>query len=182
MATAYLITYGTDPADRLAAYRFPNSAAAQRAQLVPTGGCAYVVETPADVTLSSWVLLAVYNGLSGKPPVARFSDRQAGARRLLELLGTVAQDGPALPEPTKEKSVSDNETEAAKRGRASKYKPTDRIKVLAEENPRREGSKGNARFSLYRDGMTVENYLSAGGEMPGLIFDVNKKWVAVEAT
>lgn len=192
MTTAYLIVYGADPSDRLAAYKFTSRAAAHAASLtdlvprVPpgaaAGGCAYVVENPADVTFGGALLLAVYNGLSGKPPVGRFADRAAGVKRLMCLLETAAQDGPEPQQTEEKKTVAKSESNGdATRGRATKYKPTDTIKVLVDANPRREGSKANARFALYRDGMTVEEFLAAGGPMPGLIFDVNHNWIAVEA-
>jgi hypothetical protein len=102
--TTYLIVYGADPSDRLAAYRFVSRAAAHAASLpaaglvpgVPpgatAGGCAYVVENPADVTFGGALLLKVYNGLSGKPPVARFEDRAAGVKRLMCLLETASTE------------------------------------------------------------------------------------------
>lgn len=36
-----------------------------------------------------------------------------------------------------------------------------RIRVLASENPKREGSDSSVRFDQYRTGMTVQEYIDA---------------------
>ena len=38
---------------------------------------------------------------------------------------------------------------------------TKKVKVLADKNPKKEGSKAAARFALYKTGQTVEAYLTA---------------------
>ena len=113
--TTYLIVYGTDPSDRLAAYAFTDREQAVRASVscvVPSvssdgkpgvGGCALVVETENDITLSKAGMVVVARNLSGGGP-AHVSDRASGAKRLLEVLAKHAQpiaaprnDEPAIP-------------------------------------------------------------------------------------
>lgn len=126
--TAYLIVYGADPADRLAAYSFSTRVAARAASLSglvprvpvdgPAGGCAYVVETAEDVTFGGRLLVTVFNHLAGGS-VQRFKDRPAGVKRLLDLLPKVAQPGPATNQPEEEKKMSEEKTTngVARRGR-----------------------------------------------------------------
>ncbi len=59
------------------------------------------------------------------------------------------------------------------------------IRLLVKENPKREGSKSFPRYALYRDGMTVAEYLEAveklGGSSADLRWDVQRKYIALEA-
>jgi len=52
-----------------------------------------------------------------------------------------------------------------------------RIKVLAPNNPKREGSKSRLRFDLYRTGMTIAEYYLAceqAGQNPRIFhWDIN---------
>ena len=43
---------------------------------------------------------------------------------------------------------------------------------LAPGNPRRPGSKAHGRFGLYRTGMTVREYLEAGGLIGDIYCDI----------
>jgi hypothetical protein len=106
---AYLIVYGRDPSDRLAAYSFPDRRAAAAAHLAPSvpvdgygrfdptrepkpgvGGCSYIVEIEADFApFQGKRLVDVYNGLAATT-VTRFETRAIGIRRLMELLPRVA--------------------------------------------------------------------------------------------
>lgn len=109
--TAYLIVYGADPTDRFAAYSYPTRAAAQRAslpgsRLVPrvppgaaAGGCAYVVETEADVAFGGNLLIGVVNGLTAARGVVvkKFETRGVGVRRLLAALAEHAILGVDTP-------------------------------------------------------------------------------------
>lgn len=132
--TAYLIVYGSTPADRLAAYSFVTREAARLASLptngltprVPpegaAGGCAYVVENEADVTFTGRLLIDVFNGLTDSG-VKKFENREVGVKRLMAI----------LPQVSKEKTVSDPVPETdppKKRGRAS---PEGRTMTMAQQ-------------------------------------------------
>lgn len=54
------------------------------------------------------------------------------------------------------------------------------ITVLAKENPKRPGSKAHARFALYRTGMTVGEWLEAGGTMSCLAYDLEHEFIEVK--
>ncbi len=159
--TAYLIVYGATPSDRFAAYSFETRAAARLASTPsgnltprvppdgPAGGCAYVIEREEDVTFNGKLLVDVFNALT-ESGVKKFESRAAGVKRLVACLPIAARRGDDLTNvPTKEKIVSENETETATkapRGRKmaeskpadpAKFKPgrirsgTDRHRILA---------------------------------------------------
>src|ERR1041385_9312414 len=100
----YLIVSGETPADRFAASSSPPREAARVASLPPArlvpgvppgfhaGGCAYVVETEADVTFSGHLLVDVFNALTDSG-VKKFESRAAGVKRLFTALTTTAKPG-----------------------------------------------------------------------------------------
>jgi hypothetical protein len=194
--TAYLIAYGQDPSDRFAAYSFPDRITARLASLpvgaaltpgVPpgshAGGCAYVIETEADVTFSGQLLVDVFNALT-ESGVKKFESRAIGMKRLMAVLATTARDGSALIPaaevsavvipPTKENKVSDTN------GRAPKHPTTSIINLLADKNPKRDGSAAHGRFAAYQTGMTVEAALAAGVTRGDLAYDAKHGYIEVK--
>lgn len=65
-------------------------------------------------------------------------------------------------------------TEPAKKTR-SKYDLAATIKVLVDKNPKRGTARG--RFDLYKEGMTVREYLKAGGLTRDLRADLDWKHI-----
>lgn len=55
------------------------------------------------------------------------------------------------------------------------------IRVLATENPKRAGSRAAKEWELYRDGMTVRDYLQAGGSRAGIKWDADREFIRVES-
>jgi hypothetical protein len=53
------------------------------------------------------------------------------------------------------------------------------ITLLVKENPKRKGSACYPRFDLYEDGMTVADYIAAGGRKADIKWDVDKKFIEV---
>lgn len=90
---------------------------------------------------------------------------------------------PATSKPGKSKKAASaakakpNGNAATDRGRPSTFDVSKTIKVVAEENPRREGSKGYENWAIIKryDGKTVEGYLKAGGGTDHLRWDINHK-------
>ena len=71
----------------------------------------------------------------------------------------------------------------ASNGDASAKTPiaeTGRIRLLVDKNPKRPTASAHARFALYRDGMTVAEFLAAGGTRADLSWDRTKHFVAIE--
>lgn len=65
----------------------------------------------------------------------------------------------------------------ARRGKEPTIPDTAKIKLLVNENPKRGASA--ERFALYRNGMTVADYLEAGGKRADISWDVNKGFIEV---
>jgi len=55
------------------------------------------------------------------------------------------------------------------------------IKILVEENPKREGSKTFERFKLYRNGMTVKQALEKGVTSADIRYDVEHEYIKLTA-
>jgi hypothetical protein len=71
-------------------------------------------------------------------------------------------------------------TETKSRGRAGKFASDAKIKLLVKENPKKAGSKARTRFALYKDGMTVGQFLSAGGLRIDLEWDAKHAFIAIK--
>lgn len=56
-----------------------------------------------------------------------------------------------------------------------------KITVLAEKNPKREGTESYDRFKLYKTGMTVAAFLDKGGKSIDLSYDAKKGYIKVDA-
>lgn len=54
------------------------------------------------------------------------------------------------------------------------------IKVLVDKNPRREGTNAYGHFARIKDGMTVQDYVDAGGDLGYLSYDIRHEHVALE--
>jgi hypothetical protein len=117
-------------------------------------------------------LVSIYNSVSGKEPVKKFSTKGVALDRTWSALKNVEH----VPEVKLDSGV----------GRC-KYPGHAKIKLLKEECPRRDGTHGAANWALYRDGMTVADYLDALKESPlsahgckHFYWDVAKEFVEVE--
>ena len=65
-------------------------------------------------------------------------------------------------------------------GRTSKFAGK-KIVVLAEENPRREGTHGHKTFQLYKGKPTYEQVIAKGGRRQDVAFDLEKKYIKLVA-
>jgi hypothetical protein len=57
--------------------------------------------------------------------------------------------------------------------------PIPKIRILAPSNPKKPGSNAWRRFNLYKDGMTVSEFLRAGGTRSDLHYDVDHKFIDI---
>jgi len=55
-----------------------------------------------------------------------------------------------------------------------------KIIVLVEENPKRNNTLAAERFALYENGMTVEEYVAAGGRTGDIAHDVAAGYIELE--
>jgi hypothetical protein len=95
-------------------------------------------------------------------------------KRHLDTLGAVMGIAPApqpaaQPEPQPEPQPATQLTDFGNGKRSSAQQRT--ITVLVAANPKRPGSATHARFELYRTGMTVAEFLAAGGRSVDLAWD-----------
>jgi hypothetical protein len=67
---------------------------------------------------------------------------------------------------------------AGTRGRAPNIDGSAKIKVLVKENPKRAAAA--ERFALYKNGMTVDEYLVAGGKRADVNWDVAQGFIEVK--
>ena len=66
----------------------------------------------------------------------------------------------------------------AGRGRTPNILGTAKIKVLVKDNPKRAAAA--ERFALYKSGMTVDEYIAAGGTRADVNWDVKQQFIEVK--
>jgi hypothetical protein len=54
------------------------------------------------------------------------------------------------------------------------------IRLLRPENPRRKDSETYRRYALYRNGMTIGDFLAAGGSLGDVRWDEKRENIRVE--
>ena len=146
-------------------------------------------------------LVTFYNTNSGKPAIKKFSDRATAEKRCAALPPVKVETTPVridsrvklpvAPAPkskSPKKVVSQGEKVApapAKKVVSQGEKVVAhnsvlglKIKVIAKTNPK----KGTAalRYDLYEDGMTVEEYVSAGGQVRDVCWDRKQGWISTK--
>ena len=55
------------------------------------------------------------------------------------------------------------------------------IRLLTTHNPKRAGTEGHVRFALYRDGMSVAQFLAAGGRRADVRWDQERNFIRLDA-
>ena len=71
------------------------------------------------------------------------------------------------------------EGQAERTGRPPATPPESVIDIVVTENPKRPGSASFDRFALYRNGMTVAQYLEAGGHRSDLNWDESRDFIRI---
>lgn len=85
----------------------------------------------------------------------------------------------------KEKNaVKAKKAKSEESGDARRINPDLKIKLLVDENPKREGSRSYKEFELYKDGMTVGELLKKGEKIDfrtsALRWDVAHEFIALK--
>ena len=98
-----------------------------------------------------------------------------------------AKKSPAkAPAPVKGKPEAKAPVKAAKEpaekaapmgSRALKSFSGKKIQLVEKTNPKREGSAAHGKYALYKDGMTTEKFLEAGGTAADLAYDSKKGYI-----
>lgn len=84
----------------------------------------------------------------------------------------------AAPAPAKKAAKTAAPAETGGRGRQPNVSGSAKIKVLSAENPKR--GTAAERFALYKNGMTVDEYIAAGGKRADVNWDVSKGFIEVK--
>lgn len=96
----------------------------------------------------------------------------------------VATAKKAAAAPVKNKAADKKEAAPAKdkkaaAPRAGKFAESDKIVVLAKENPKRANTKAHANFELYKKSKTVGDFIKAGGDTGYMGFDHKSGFIKV---
>lgn len=87
----------------------------------------------------------------------------------------------------KEAAKTESKKEAP--AKTAKYADADTIHMLSDKdgkaygkdnNPKREGSASAQRFALYKDGMSVKQFVDKGGKLADISWDVSKGFIKIE--
>lgn len=149
-----------------------------------------------DVLLNSGKdrLLQIYNK-NADFPKADFSDDAEASEFVAKLLTNFKlEDIPMAKRNPKNDNGADSGADPATgadpvqgavsqetaKSRGSRIPKTAVIHLKTDKNPKREGSAAHGRFALYKDGMTVGEFLEAGGTMGDINFDAGKEFIALE--
>ena len=66
------------------------------------------------------------------------------------------------------------------RGRPSTIDQKAKIQILVKKNPKREGTKGHQQFALYKQKMTVAEFMEVGGDPRTLHWDIKKEYISLQ--
>lgn len=88
-----------------------------------------------------------------------------------------APEAKAAPAKSTKKSTP-APVEKAGPGRKSAFNDSMKITVLSKENPKR--AKAAERFALYKNGMTIGDYVAAGGTLADVRWDVKQSFISVK--
>lgn len=99
---------------------------------------------------------------------------------LLEIPMAKRQPNPEPETQNNEAVATDAAAPTEAKERASRIPKDTVVRLLATSNPKRAGSAAHNRFAFYQDGMTVGQFLEAGGTMADINFDVSKKFISLE--
>lgn len=153
-------------------------------------------------SIPTGAMLKLYNNLTNEN-VARFSDRESGARRLFKVLQALAPVAEEVVDSQVE--VAQEEKAAAKEARKAAKQAKDEARArgelkpgrkagtgvfvgkkiipLKQVNPRRAGTFGFKSYEIireHRDGVPFEEYIAAGGRPQDLRWDLEHKWVELK--
>lgn len=129
------------------------------------------------------LMIAVYNDAAVKgegKQVVKFADKETGARRVWPTLdflakaGTVVEGATATRAPRKAREAG-----TGVRGRTSQYAGMV-IRKIVKENPRREGTHGYKSYEVIRDGMKFETFITNGGRLKDLAWDISYGRIKME--
>ena len=128
------------------------------------------------ITLSDFAF--IYNKYADKK-IKKFADRKSAAKRLFNLLNEkLIESDYSEMELYKEKVPVTKSKVSKPRGQfAGKM-----IRLLVDENPRKEGTHGHNSFNViakHGADMPYEFYIKSGGRLNDLKWDIDRKWAEI---
>jgi hypothetical protein len=110
--------------------------------------------------------------------MATEAKKDAPAKRPAAKKAAAAPAKKAAPAAKKAPAKKAAAEEGGTRGRAPNIGGDAKIKVIVKENPKRAAAAD--RFALYKNGMTVDEYLEAGGKRADVNWDVAQGFIEVK--
>ena len=80
----------------------------------------------------------------------------------------------------KQQKVASNSNKSGPASKSKRFADDQVITILVEENPKRSGSKCCDRFNLYKSGITVKQYVEAGGKRDDVRWDSERGYIQVQ--
>jgi hypothetical protein len=110
---------------------------------------------------------------------ARFAPASS-ASEIVKKMTDAGEGNPMFYSTTANATPNNDATPRPKtRGRAGRFPRNGVIKVTVSENPKKPFSKARAIFALYRDGMTVGEFLQKGGRRIDLDWDTRHEFISI---
>lgn len=142
----------------------------------------YMTNLPSKKELESKTLselTAMHNRIAGKTnQVKKFRDKPTAIARLQKIFNNTPSTQPLSLE--KESTPKARSTKPMPKislqGRTSPYAGK-KIKILVDKNPRREGTAGHGNWSLYKNGLSYEEFRAIGGGTEHLRWDVEHGYI-----
>jgi len=126
-------------------------------------------------------LVSVYNSFADTP-VKKFTDRATAMKRAAKLLEekviSLDEIKKLVCDDTK-KDLEKIKTNKGGQGKKSQYAGK-KIYKKVKDNPRREGTHGHRSWELIKNGMTYEEYISAGGRNNDFTWDLARDRIEVK--
>jgi hypothetical protein len=98
--------------------------------------------------------------------------------RVTQAAGGDTEDGDMAGKKGAAKKATAKKASGERKARTPKNSES-KIKVLAEENPKRKGTASHARFAKYKDGMTVDEFIKKGGTAADVNYDVKHGYISL---
>lgn len=123
--------------------------------------------------------LAMPDDIKHKCPITAYRNYYCHKRKVMHRFSYTNRNQPNWLKPTynmltNTKSILSKETNKATTNNRSKFPASAKIYKAQNKNPRREGCKGYETWEIIKDGMTIAEFIEAGGERIHLMYDYGR--------
>lgn len=116
---------------------------------------------------------------AGQPPADEITDGEPTEEQAAAAKSLADRIAEAKAKREAEEKAKKSATKTGKRGPAGTYADDATIQVLVKDNPKKAGSASAKRFAIYKSGMTVAEFLKAGGTRADLAWDAKHEFVKI---